>query len=112
MLGFIRPILAKVGVKNSATAAAMTLDMASTNATNMVRGRCSLSIFCPGTKPIKIRKPISTAMDPLPGIPKHRVGMSTPASMELFAASGAITPRMSPLPKVCRAPFSVSRAWA
>ena len=52
------------------------------------------------------------AMPPLPGMPKTTVGMSTPPSTELLAASEAMTPRISPLPKVSVPPFSVWRACA
>jgi hypothetical protein len=37
-----------------------------------------------------------------PGMPNISVGMSWPPLSELLADSGAMTPRMSPLPKLVR----------
>ena len=50
-------------------------------------------------------------MPALPGTPKTTVGISAPPSRELVALSAAMTPRTSPLPKLCCAPFSVLSAW-
>ena len=50
-------------------------------------------------------------MPALPGTPKAMVGMSAPPSLALLALSEAMTPRTSPLPKLCWAPFSVRMAW-
>ena len=47
----------------------------------------------------------------LPGTPNAMVGTSAPPSLALLELSEAITPRTSPLPKVCAAPFSVLSAW-
>ena len=38
------------------------------------------------------------AMLELPGIPKNRVGIIAPPSLELLAASGAMTPAIAPWP--------------
>ena len=46
-----------------------------------------------------------------PGTPKATVGISVPPSRAVLEASEAMTPRMSPLPKVSEAPFSVRAAW-
>ena len=46
-------------------------------------------------------------MPALPGTPKAMVGTSGPPSLALLELSDAMTPRTSPLPKVCGAPFSV-----
>ncbi len=42
--------------------------------------------------------PRNTAMLPEPGMPNSSVGISAPPCSALLADSGAITPRMSPLP--------------
>ena len=48
----------------------------------------------------RMRKaPRRTAIPALPGMPKTSVGSNAPPSLELFAASTPMTPRMSPLPK-------------
>ena len=51
-------------------------------------------------------------MPGLPGMEKKSVGTSTPPSIALFDASGAMTPRMSPVPNDSVAPRSVCRACA
>ena len=45
-----------------------------------------------------------------PGTPKNNVGRSEPPSFELFAVSGAITPRTSPLPKFSGS-LALCTAW-
>ena len=45
------------------------------------------------------------------GTPNATVGTSAPPSRALVALSAAMTPRTSPVPKVCAAPFSVRSAW-
>ena len=45
------------------------------------------------------------------GTPNTTVGTRAPPSRELVALSAAITPRTSPVPKVCCAFFSVRNAW-
>ena len=45
----------------------------------------------------------------LPGTPRVKVGISVPPSLASLEASGAMTPRTSPLPKVSLAPLQV---WA
>jgi hypothetical protein len=39
-------------------------------------------------------------MLPLPGIPNSKVGIKPPPSFALFAASGPITPLISPFPNL------------
>ena len=50
-------------------------------------------------------------MPALAGTPNATVGTSAPPSRALVALSAAMTPRTSPVPKVCAAPFSVRSAW-
>ena len=55
--------------------------------------------------------PSRIAMPAEPGTPNATVGTSAPPSRELLADSDAMTPRTSPVPNVCDAPFSVRSAW-
>ena len=57
-----------------------------------------VTISIPGSIPIKINPPRSKTLFPEPGIPKINVGINAPPSLALLADSGAITPRISPLP--------------
>ena len=57
----------------------------------------------PGVMLNMISAPISTAVVPVPGIPSVSSGIIAPPAAPLFAASGAATPWMAPLPKF--APF-------
>ena len=52
--------------------------------------------------PSVTKAPSITAMPELPGMPKNSVGSRLPPSLELFAASGAMTPSMRPLPNSSR----------
>ncbi len=52
----------------------------------------------PGTTPLLMSRPSSTAMAPEPGMPSASEGMSAPATMALFAVSGAATPSSRPVP--------------
>src|SRR3954471_19848928 len=71
----------------------------------MSRFLCSMS--GPGTSPWMRNAPSRIAIVALPGTPNATVGTSAPPSLALLELSEAITPRTSPLPKVCAAPFSV-----
>ena len=53
---------------------------------------------------------IDETMIALDGTPNATVGTSAPPSRALVALSAAMTPRTSPVPKVCAAPFSVRSA--
>jgi hypothetical protein len=55
--------------------------------------------------------PNRTAIPALVGTPNATIGTKAPPSRALVALSAAMTPRMSPLPKVSDAPFSVRSAW-
>ena len=68
-------------------------------------------IASPGTMPTAVKATSTSAIDVEPGMPKNMVGISAPPSLALFDASGAITPRTSPLPKFSVF-FSVWAAWA
>ena len=57
-----------------------------------------VTISNPGSIPTRINPPRSSTLLPDPGIPKSNVGIRAPPSLALFADSGAITPRISPLP--------------
>ena len=52
----------------------------------------------PGSIPIKTKPPSKIAILPEPGMPNSNVGTRAPPSLALLADSGAITPRMSPVP--------------
>ena len=54
----------------------------------------------PGVTPSPRSAPRRTAVVPLPGTPRVRRGIMAPLAAALFAASGAATPRMSPVPNV------------
>ena len=54
----------------------------------------------PGVTPSESRAPRRTAVVPLPGTPSVSSGIMAPVAAALFAASGAATPRMSPVPNV------------
>ena len=60
--------------------------------------------------PTIIKAPNSKAIPALPGMPKASVGSNAPPSLELFAASGAITPSIHPLPNISGC-FDVCLAW-
>jgi len=52
----------------------------------------------PGLTPSIISAPSMTAVVPEPGMPSVSSGTIAPAAQELFAASGAASPSMAPLP--------------
>ena len=64
-----------------------------------VTPKSALTIEGPGSMPIRTIPPRKTAIEPEPGMPNISVGRSPPPSFALFALSGAMTPRTSPLPK-------------
>ena len=63
-----------------------------------ISGRISNSIG-PGCTPSIISAPSMTAVVPELGMPIASIGMMEAVADALFAASGAATPTMSPLPK-------------
>ncbi len=73
--------------------------MASAQISDQTRSMPVSAICGPGWIPSMTKAPIRIAMPEDPGTPKNSVGKSEPPSFELFAVSGAITPRTSPLPK-------------
>src|SRR3972149_4089152 len=60
--------------------------------------RCCCTMRGPGTLPQARGAPMIGAAGALPGTLNSSVGTRPPASTALFAASGAMMPRMSPLP--------------
>ncbi|MNG19154.1 hypothetical protein D3C84_1032860 [compost metagenome] len=52
----------------------------------------------------RLSAPIITAVVPEPGTPRVSMGISEPQAEALLAASGAATPRRSPLPNVPELP--------
>ncbi len=67
---------------------------------------CSVNIAGPGVMLYSVSAPIITAVVPEPGTPSVSIGMKEPQAEALFAASGAATPRISPLPKLSLLPLS------
>ena len=63
-----------------------------------VRSSLSVSISGPGLRPWIRSAPIRMAVPRLPGMPNATMGSRAPPRVALFAASGAMTPRMSPRP--------------
>ena len=51
--------------------------------------------------PMIVMAPTINAMTALVGMPSVSMGMNEVWAPELFAASGAATPSMAPLPKAC-----------
>ena len=78
----------------------------------MLKVMCSLvvSISGPGVRPWIRKAPSRIAIAALPGMPNATVGTRSPPLTELFAASGAITPRTSPLPN-CDLSLALCTAW-
>ena len=68
---------------------------------------CSMNSIGPGVMLYSVSAPTMTAVVPEPGTPRVSIGTKEPQADALLAASGAATPRMSPLPK--RPPFPASR---
>jgi hypothetical protein len=79
-------------------AAPTTLAIAIVHIIEKVTGSFVVSMSGPGRRPWITKAPSRIDIDGEPGIPNATVGRRSPAFTELFAASGAITPRMSPLP--------------
>lgn len=67
---------------------------------------CSVNIAGHGVMLYSVSAPIITAVVPEPGTPSVSIGMKEPQAEALFAASGAATPRISPLPKLSLLPLS------
>ena len=55
----------------------------------------------PGVTPCMIIAPSIRVMTAVPGMPSVSVGMNEVWAAALFAASGAATPSIAPLPKRC-----------
>ena len=70
---------------------------------------CSVNIAGPGVMLYSVSAPIITAVVPDPGTPSVSMGIKEPQAEALLAASGAATPRISPLPKLSLLPLSFSR---
>jgi hypothetical protein len=71
----------------------------------------STTMSRPGRMPKATKAACSTAIDELPGIPKARVGIRARPSLELVAASEAMTPSTAPVPDLSGC-FDVLAAWA
>ena len=71
-----------------------------------MRSKFVVTISKPGSIPIRTKPPSNRTLLPEPGIPKINVGINAPPSLALLADSGAITPRISPLPN-CEVSFVV-----
>ena len=112
MFGGTNATLASQGVNPSASPVASTLAITRLNTMVSVRSRFSASMDGPGCRPRTTRNPRKIAIPTLPGTPKKSVGMSCPPSTALLADSGAMTPRMSPVPNVVVPPRTVCRAEA
>ena len=79
-----------------------TTILASTMVHTMENVMCSsvVSMSGPGLSPTISNALSRMAVPRLPGMPKATVGISEPPLVALLAASGAITPRISPLPNM------------
>ena len=81
-------------------------------------GRAGASGHAPTAVAIVLDNSLSTgavrggrmAIDALPGMPNATVGTRSPPLTELFAVSGAMTPRTSPLPN-CDLSLALCTAW-
>ena len=62
---------------------------------------CSMNSIGPGCRPQISRPPSSTAAVGEPGMPSVSIGSSAEVPAACAAVSGAITPWMLPLPKLC-----------
>ena len=83
----------------------MTLAISSAAISPQTISGCSVNIAGPGVMLYSVSAPIITAVVPEPGTPSVSIGMNEPQAEALLAASGAATPRMSPLPKVSLLPL-------
>ena len=66
------------------------------------RAGSSVTTLGPGVMPWMIRAPIISAITGLEGMPRVSIGMNEVCAPALFAASGAATPSIAPLPNCAR----------
>ena len=79
--------------------AATTLAITSIHTIEKVMWRSVVSMSGPGRMSCRMRALSRIAVPRLPGIANATAGISAPPLVALLAASGAMTPRMSPRPK-------------